>query len=254
MLNPSFFVYPYSPFFDFVGCFLLENFQLPLPIHQLDDETLDNFYPDNNLLLLNSLRKNFTCLTQQFFYIWGEQSSGKSHLLKGITHHFFLLQRPAIYVPLEKSQYFSPAVLENLEQQQLVCLDNLQAIIGNTEWELAIFDLFNRIKSVENTLLVISANQSPTALPVSLPDLASRLRWGESYQLVPLNDQQKIHVLQKNAHQRGIELPDEVANFLLKRLERDMKTLFEVLSKLDKASLQAQRKLTIPFVKEILKL
>ncbi|EJS84033.1 DNA replication initiation factor, partial [Pasteurella multocida subsp. multocida str. Anand1_cattle] len=66
--------------------FLLENFQLPLPIHQLDDETLDNFYPDNNLLLLNSLRKNFTCLTQLIFIFGGEQSSGKSHLLKGITH------------------------------------------------------------------------------------------------------------------------------------------------------------------------
>ncbi|MDO5054517.1 MAG: DnaA inactivator Hda [Pasteurella oralis] len=233
---------------------MLDNFQLPLPIHQLDDETLENFYPDNNLLLLNSLRKNFAQPEQQFFYIWGEQSSGKSHLLKAITNEFFIHQRPAMYVPLEKSQYFSPAVLENLEYQQLVCLDNLHAVTTNSEWELAIFDLFNRIKAVGKTILVISANQSPTALRMKLPDLASRLRWGESYQLNPLNDQQKIHVLQQNAHQRGIELPDEVANFLLKRLARDMQTLFDALRKLDHASLQAQRKLTIPFVKEILNL
>lgn len=237
-----------------IGYYLLNNFQLPLPIHQIDDETLDNFYANNNLLLLSSLRKNFVQPEQQFFYIWGEKSSGKSHLLKAITNEFFLHHRPAMYIPLEKSQYFSPAVLENLELQQLVCLDNLDAVIGDAEWELAIFDLFNRIKAQEYTLLVISANQSPTALAVSLPDLASRLRWGESYQLNPLNDQQKIEVLQQNAYQRGIELPDEVANFLLKRLERDMKTLFEALKKLDHASLQAQRKLTIPFVKEILQL
>ncbi|MGC7560570.1 DnaA inactivator Hda [Pasteurella sp. PK-2025] len=233
---------------------MLENFQLPLPIHQLDDETLDNFFPDNNLLLLNSLHKNFASPEQQFFYIWGEQSSGKSHLLKAISNHFFLQQRPAIYVPLEKSCYFSPAVLENLEYQHVVCLDDLQAVIGHDEWELAIFDLFNRIKEVGKTLLLISANLSPSAIPVKLPDLASRLRWGEIYQLNPLNDAQKIHVLQQNAKRRGIELPDETANFLLKRLARDMQTLFNALTALDQASLQAQRKLTIPFVKEILNL
>lgn len=230
------------------------HFQLPLPIHQSDDETLENFYAENNLLLLNSLQKNFLQLHQQFFYLWGNKGSGKSHLLKGICQHYLAQQRPALYVPLNKAQYFSPAVLENLEQQALVCLDDLQAVIGNAEWEVAIFDLINRVRETGRTLLIMSADQSPVNLPVQLPDLASRLTWGEVYQLAPLNDKQKIDVLQKAAYQRGIELPDETANFLFKRLERDMKTLFNALEKLDQASLQAQRKLTIPFVKEILSL
>ena len=85
---------------------------------------------------------------------------------------------------MSKSQYFSTAVFEHLEQQELVCLDDLQAVIGNSEWEIALFDLFNRIKANGKTLLVVSAEQSPTALPVKLPDLASRLKWGESYQLI----------------------------------------------------------------------
>ena len=130
----------------------------------------------------------------------------------------------------------------------------MQAVIGNAEWEVAIFDLINRVRETGRTLLIMSADQSPANLPVQLPDLASRLTWGEVYQLTPLNDHQKIEVLQKAAYQRGIELPDETANFLFKRLERDMKTLFNALEKLDQASLQAQRKLTIPFVKEILAL
>jgi len=230
------------------------HFQLPLPIHQSDDETLENFYAENNLLLLNSLQKNFLQLHQQFFYLWGNKGSGKSHLLKGVCQHYLAQQRPALYVPLNKAQYFSPAVLENLEQQALVCLDDLQAVIGNAEWEVAIFDLINRVRETGRTLLIMSADQSPANLPVQLPDLASRLTWGEVYQLTPLNDHQKIEVLQKAAYQRGIELPDETANFLFKRLERDMKTLFNALEKLDQASLQAQRKLTIPFVKEILAL
>ena len=230
------------------------HFQLPLPIHQSDDETLENFYAENNLLLLNSLQKNFLQLHQQFFYLWGNKGSGKSHLLKGVCQHYLAQQRPALYVPLNKAQYFSPAVLENLEQQALVCLDDLQAVIGNAEWEVAIFDLINRVRETGRTLLIMSADQSPANLPVQLPDLASRLTWGEVYQLAQLNDKKKIDVLQKAAYQRGIELPDETANFLFKRLERDMKTLFNALEKLDQASLQAQRKLTIPFVKEILTL
>lgn len=226
--------------------------QLPLPIHQLDDNTLENFYIDNNLLLLDSLRKNFERLHQPFFYIWGGKDSGKSHLLKAVSNYFLLQQRAAIYVPLNQARHFSPAVLDNLEQQALVCLDDLQQIVGDPEWERAVFDLFNRIKEQGKTLLLISADQSPATLPVQLPDLTSRLSWGETYQLTPLNEQQKLLVLRQNAHRRGLELSEETANFLIKRLDRNMHTLLSALERLDKASLQAQRKLTIPFVKEIL--
>ena len=227
------------------------NQQLSLPIHQIDDETLENFYSDNNALLLNSLRQNMADLQQQFFYLWGSQSVGKTHLLRALCNEYIQQQRSAIYVPLSKSQ-FSTAVFENLEQQELVCLDDLQTIIGNSEWEIALFDLFNRIKTNGKTLLVVSADQSPTALPVKLLDLASRLKWGESYQLIPLSDEQKFAVLKQNAHQRGIILSDETANFIFTRLDRDMTTLKKALVQLDKASLQAKRNLTIPFVKSIL--
>lgn len=228
------------------------NQQLPLPIHQIDDCTFENFYADNNLLLLDSLRKNSQQIQQQFFYIWGTTGCGKSHLLRALNNQYLNEQRVAIYVPLSKSRYFSPAVLENLEQQELVCLDDLDSVMGDPEWEIAIFDLFNRIKASGQTLLFVSATLSPSALNVQLPDLASRLKWGEIYHLSALTDEQKLEVLQKNARQRGIDLPAETAQFLLKRLNRDTHTLLQALERLDKASLQAQRNLTIPFVKETL--
>ena len=231
-----------------------QNFQLPLPIHQLDDDTLENFYGENNQLLLNSLRRNFNQLQQPFFYLWGAAGSGKSHLLKACYQAFLAQNRPAIYVPLNKSQYFSPAVLENLEQQDLVCLDDLQQVMGDAQWEEGIFDLINRIRETGKTLLLMSANQPVGNLPIQLPDLVSRLNWGEVYQLNALTEAQKVVVLQQKAYRRGIELPEETANFLLKRLERDTATLFAALDQLDQASLQAQRKLTIPFVKSILNL
>ncbi len=81
--------------------------QLPLPIHQVDDETFDNFYAENSLVLLDSLRQNFIDVQQPFFYIWGGKSSGKSHLLKAVSNHYLLNQQTSSYIPLEKSQYFS---------------------------------------------------------------------------------------------------------------------------------------------------
>lgn len=233
--------------------------QLPLPIHQVEDDTFDNFYAENSLLLLDSLRHNFDDVQQPFFYIWGGKSSGKSHLLKAICNHYLLNQRSSGYIPLDKSHYFAPTVLDNAEQLDVVCLDNLHAVAGDEEWEKAIFDLFNRIREQQGlftqgqkTLLVISADCPPHQLAIALPDLRSRLTWGEVYRLNDLNDEQKRTILQRYAYQKGLELSDEVANFLLKRLDRDLHILIEKLVELDHASLQAQRKLTLPFVKEIL--
>ena len=200
-------------------------------------------------MLLDSLRQNFVDVQQPFFYIWGNQGCGKSHLLKAVTNQSLFNHQSASYIPLDKSRYFSPQVLENAAQMDV------------EEWELAIFDLFNQIReqqglfgSEHKTLLLISANCPPHELKISLPDLHSRLIWGEVYQLADLSDEQKCVVLQNNAYQKGMELSDEVANFLLKRFGNDLSVLLKELDLLDRASLQAQRKLTVPFVKEVLHL
>ena len=182
---------------------------------------------------------------QPFFYIWGNQGCGKSHLLKAVTNQYFFNQQSASYIPLDKSRYFSPQVLENASQMDVVCLDDFQTIAGNEEWELAIFDLFSQIREQQGLF---------GSEHISLPDLHSRLIWGEVYQLADLRDEQKCVVLQNNAYQKGMELSDEVANFLLKRLGNDLSVLLKALVLLDRASLQAQRKLTVPFVKEVLHL
>lgn len=235
------------------------SLQLSLPIHQVEGETFENFYAQNSTELLASLQKNFAEVTQPFFYIWGGKSSGKSHLLKAVNNHYFLAQRSGSYIALSQSQYFSPMVLENAEQLDVICIDDIQAVAGNEEWEFALFNLFNQIReqqglfgSGHKTLLLISADCSPHQLKIKLPDLHSRLTWGEVYHLPDLTDDQKRTILQTNAYQKGIELPDDTANFLLKRLDRDMATLIKELDRLDRSSLQAKRDLTVPFVKEIL--
>jgi DnaA family protein len=68
----------------------------------------------------------------------------------------------------------------------------------------------------------------------------------------PLSDPEKSLALQLRAKQRGLSLSQDVANYLLTHAPRDMGQLFMLLERLDLASLQRQRKITIPFVKEVL--
>lgn len=228
--------------------------QLLLPITKFENEKFSNFHQGNNSLLINSLHKNFATLNQRFFYIWGGDSMGKSHLLKACCNELIQQGGSAIYIPLSNHKQFSHAVLENLEQQDLVCLDDLQAICGNQVWEEAVFNLFNRIKENPSAMLIISANQSPYGLNINLPDLGSRLTWGEIYQLQELTDQQKSEVLQQIASDLGVELSVKSALFLIRRMPRDLRSLISALHTLNEVSLQNNCKLSIPKIKEFLDL
>ncbi|MOA50116.1 DnaA regulatory inactivator Hda [compost metagenome] len=86
---------------------------------------------------------------------------------------------------------------------------------------------------------------------MKLPDLKSRLTLALVFQLHALSDEDKLRALQLRASRRGLHLTDEVGRFILTRGPRSMNLLFDLLDILDQASLQAQRKLTIPFLKEI---
>ncbi|SFN12455.1 regulatory inactivation of DnaA Hda protein [Izhakiella capsodis] len=187
-----------------------------------------------------------------YFYIWAREGSGRSHLLHAACAHLSARNQAVGYVPLDKRTWFVPEVLDGMEQLALVCIDNIECIAGDQPWEMAIFNLYNRILEGGKTRLIITGDRPARQLNLQLPDLASRLDWGQIYRLQPLSDEDKLQALQLRARQRGFELPEDVGRFLLKRLDREMRTLFTTLDRLDHASISAQRKLTIPFVKEIL--
>ncbi|SVJ79973.1 Chromosomal replication initiator protein DnaA [Klebsiella pneumoniae] len=124
-------------------------------------------------------------------------------------------------------------------------------LVGKREWEEGLFHLFNRLRDTGRRLL-LAASKSPRELQVKLPDLKSRLTMALIFQLHGLSDEDKLRALQLRASRRGLHLTDEVGRFILNRGSRSMNSLFDLLEQLDRASLQAQRKLTIPFLKETL--
>ncbi|MDJ0807657.1 MAG: DnaA regulatory inactivator Hda [Gammaproteobacteria bacterium] len=188
-----------------------------------------------------------------FIYLWGESGSGKSHLLQAACRQQSDAGQPAAYVPLNELPGLAPEMLDGLESMQLVCLDDLQKPAGDAAWELALFNLFNRLRD-RNAHLLVAADRPPARLAIALADLSSRLTWGPCYHLIALDDAGRMELLIRSAEQRGLKLPAELALFLLHRLPRDIHSLIAVVEHLDRASLAAQRRLTIPFVRKVLRL
>ncbi|SER60823.1 regulatory inactivation of DnaA Hda protein [Azotobacter beijerinckii] len=232
----------------------MKPIQLPLGVRLRDDATFANYYPGANagaLGYVERLCEPDAGWTESLIYLWGGEGVGRSHLLQAACIRFEQRRELAIYLPLAELADYGPALLDNLEQSELVCLDDLEAIAGRADWEEAMFHLFNRLRDAGRRLL-LSAAMPPRELPVKLPDLKSRLTLALVFQLQGLSDEDKLRALQLRASRRGLHLTDEVGRFILTRGSRSMAALFELLDKLDQASLQAQRKLTIPFLKETL--
>jgi len=225
--------------------------QLPLGIRLKDEATFDNYYPGANGELETLIYNELDEERERFIYLWGAHGSGKTHLLQAICHWVAAQGLPLAYVPLSEAENLTPQVLDGLEQLPFVVGDDLDAIAGNSEWETALFHLHNRIRE-QRGCLVMAGLHSPVGLDIALADLRSRVAGGLVLQIQPLNDEGKADALRLRARRRGMEMSEEVAVYLLRRSPRDMTALFGLLETLDQASLAAQRKLTIPFVKEVL--
>lgn len=222
--------------------------QLPLRIGLRDSATFGNYLPVANAQALFALQQR----SEPFLYLWGDSGSGKSHLLQAACHAVSEAGGSAAYLPLSELAAMPAELLEGMEGMQLVCIDELEAIAGDSAWEQGLFHLYNRLRDSGNHL-VVAARAAPGALGITLPDLVSRLGWGPVYHLESLDDTEKADALRLRASQRGMEMPPEVATYLLSRAPRDMHALFALLGELDEVSLAAQRKLTIPFVREVLR-
>ena len=220
--------------------------QLLLGIGLRDSESFANFYPAQNEQVLQGLQQT----DEAFIYLWGSRGCCKTHLLQAMCRQLAERGQTVAYLPLAE-EGMMPQMLEGMETMSLLAIDDLDQIAGNAEWEAALFHLYNRIRDAGGRLLV-AARVGPAALPVQLRDLASRLSYGLTLQMHEPVDEEKLKLLQLRAANRGFDLPHEVANYLLKRCERDMTSLIGLLERLDSATLQAQRKLTIPFVKSLL--
>jgi DnaA family protein len=233
--------------------------QLSLPVLLKDQLSFENFVVGDNQQLLDHLISVAKAEDQTANYPWltycfAETGLGKSHLLFATCFVAEQHQQSCVYLSFRDKQHLAVEMLEGLEAYDLVCLDDIECIEQDLPWQIALFDLINRVKEQDNTRLILCSRFPLQALPLELPDLLSRLSWGVSFRVAVLNELERCQALILRAEQRGLLMPLEVARYLLNHLQRDLPALIKCLDKLDELSLQQQRKLTIPFVKSTLNL
>lgn len=226
--------------------------QLTLGVRLRDDARFDNFHGDCNADAASRLMQACDNATElPVVVVCGDRDTGKSHLLQAACHRLEACGGSSVCISMAELLPFGPEALAGLEGQDLIGLDDLDLIAGKADWEEAVFHLYNRAMDAGHRLLVSMAG-TPAAVPFRLDDLISRLQHGLVIQLGIYRDDDRLKILMARAEQRGLVLSEEVAGFILRRAPRKLGDLLAILDKLDENSLQAQRRLTIPFVKAVL--
>ena len=202
--------------------------QLLLDIQPAAAPSLDNFIAGRNAEALHSLRQATTANANdagiRFIYLWGDKGSGKSHLLaaaREIARH---------------------------SAHTIHCADDVHLL--SDDQQIVLFNTYNQLRETRGALIA-----SGIAAPMQMnlrDDLATRLAWGLSYQLHPLSDEEKAQALKNHAQARGMKLPDEVLEYCLRHLRRDMPSLISTLDALDEWSLTYKRPVTLPLLRQLL--
>ena len=224
--------------------------QLPLALRFPPDQRLDTYVaaPSGAIALLRALA---TRPGADWCYLAGAPDSGKSHLALGACAEAEAADRRAAYLPLRTAIGRVHEALEALEGADVAALDDLDAIAGERAAEVALFDFHNRMRAAGASVLY-TASAAPDALPLSLPDLRSRLAQCARVSLPMLDDEGRREVLRTRARRRGLAVDDAALDWLLRRVGRDLGGLTRLFDRLDRAALAAQRRLTVPFLREAL--
>ena len=232
------------------------SLQLSLNLRLKDASSFSNFLPAQNREVLARLRAAIVAAAtaekpeERMLFLWGAPGTGKTHLLQAACRLAQELGVAPVYVPLAEAANLSTSLLEDVEEFPLICLDDVERIAAQPAWESALFSLSERLRGVSGTL-VAAAAAGPNHIGLRMPELITRLAWGPVYQLQPMDDTEKLEAVRLRARNRGFEIPPDVVHYILMRYPRDTHSLFDLLDRIDRASLTHRRRVTIPFLKSL---
>ena len=224
--------------------------QLPLALRAPPDQRLSR-YVDAPVGLPEALHALAVGGAAAGLYLHGAHATGKTHLLLATCAEAEAAAARAVYLTLQGLRGHVRAAVEGLERAELVAVDDVDAVAGSRDDEVALFDLHNRLHDAGRGVLY-AADAAPDALPLVLPDLRSRLAQCARWALPVLDDAGRAELLRQRAAARGLDLDDAALEWLLRRCSRDLGSLTAIFERLDRASLAAQRRLTVPFLRQVL--
>lgn len=230
--------------------------QMPLKIGLRDDACFQTFVTEQESLAvaLNSLQNSLLKNSGSAFYLYGKSGVGKTHLLQAACRFVTEKEKASVYLPMsDVGLPLIPDVLNGLEQTPLVCLDDMNHLIGDAKWETALANLLTK-SSVQGHTIIVSGERAINDWDIRTQELAKALM-----NVLPINMQgleeknEVIEALKRHSTKMGFDLPNEVGNFLVKQFSPDLQELLAVLKLLEQATLVEKRRLTLPFVKQVLK-
>jgi len=225
--------------------------QLPLALRWPAHQRLDAFVPGANGVAIELLRDAAATHSGPWLYLAGAHGSGRTHLLIASCAAADAAGRSAQYLPLANLRDDRATAIRAFGGSALLAIDDVDAIAGDDKAEHALFDLYNRCRA-EGATLLFAALAPPAQIGIGLPDLVSRLSACTQIALKPLDEAERRELLRERARSRGIELDDAVLDWLFAREKRDPASLIAVLDRIDSASLAAQRRVTVPFLRGLL--
>lgn len=223
--------------------------QLPLALRYPPDQRFETYVaaPAGALAQLQALAQAGNA---DWLYLAGPAGVGKTHLALAACAAAEAAGRRAAYLPLKAASGRLRDALDAFHGD-VIALDGLDAIAGLRDDEIALFDFHNRARS-DGIAVLYTAQAIPDVLALSLPDLRSRLGQCTRISLSLLDDDGRREVLRERAQRRGLVLDDAALDWLLRRVDRDLASLTSLLDRLDRASLAAQRRITVPFLRQTL--
>jgi DnaA family protein len=227
------------------------SLQFPLQFEFQANKGFDTFYAATNAEIISELHALIANKGERHIFVYGDQGYGKSHLLQASCQLAHQSGMNPFYYPFNKRKLPTLAMFDGLEHVELVCFDDVDEIAGLLDWEQAFLNFFNQHLE-NNHRLILSARIHPEDIDIKLPELKALLMSGLSLKLKPLADEESVSALICKAKSMGLTITPKVGHFLLSHYASDLPSLWILLGQLDKATLSAQRKLTIPFLKQIL--
>lgn len=223
--------------------------QLPLTLPVPPEQRFDTFIGSADAC--RAITASARGESADWLFVCGPAGSGKSHLLLAAVAEAQAVGRSARYLPMRVLAGSVALALPGQERADLLCLDEIDVISGDASDQEGLFHFHNRARAA-GARVIYAARTAPSLDDWSLPDLVSRLNQCSRFLLAPLGDADRRELLQRRALLRGLTLEPAVLDYLFRRVGRDLGTLSGILDRLDRASLAAQRRITVPLVRAVL--
>ena len=227
--------------------------QLIFPFQINQKASFDSFFcsPDNQNLMARLADVVSSPDTSELI-IHGEEGSGKSFLMQAICNELSSAQKQFAFIPMKKAFNMGVEIFQNLGSLDAVCIDDLQLILANQDWETALFNLINECQQSNCTLMLSLGGTQPLDESIILPDLLSRIKRMEFIALHAVQDEFFNQAIDFVAQQLDIKIEEAELEFLLKHQTRIFSLLVENIITLDNQAASLKRKITIPLIKETL--